>query len=187
MKHRISALPRLWLFTDERVADEMLLRAIARMPRGSGVIFRHCSLSKSARRALYEQIAAIAQRRRLVLLVGGDPLRGGGFKADGRHMSLSGKGKGASGRVGGITSASAHNAREIAAANGIGVDLMFLSPIFPTRSHPGSATLGPLRFASLTRLSNAPVIALGGMTALRFRRMKALGAYGWAAIDALVR
>jgi thiamine monophosphate synthase len=31
------------------------------------------------------------------------------------------------------------------------------------------------------------VVALGGMNPRRFRRLKALGAYGWAAIDALTR
>ena len=39
--------------------------------------------------------------------------------------------------------------------------------------------------AALARLARCPVIALGGMNASRFRHLKPLGAYGWAAIDAL--
>ena len=31
------------------------------------------------------------------------------------------------------------------------------------------------------------IVALGGMDARRFRSLRALGAYGWAAIDALSR
>lgn len=80
---------------------------------------------------------------------------------------------------------SAHDAREVARANAIGADLLFISPVFPTRSHPGARTLGPLGFARLARLARAPVIALGGMTARRFARVRPLGAHGWAAIDAL--
>ena len=84
-----------------------------------------------------------------------------------------------------VLSTSAHNLREVARANRMGVDLLFLSPVFPTRSHPGERSLRPVRFAALARHARMPVIALGGMTAARFRRMKPLGAYGWAAIDAL--
>lgn len=86
----------------------------------------------------------------------------------------------------GLATYAAHNAREISQANRRGADLIFLSPVFPTRSHPGAPTLGPKRFATLARLARCPVIALGGMNAARFRRLKPLGAYGWAAIDALM-
>jgi hypothetical protein len=44
-----------------------------------------------------------------------------------------------------------------------------------------------MRFAALARLARCPVIALGGMNPARFRRLRPLGAYGWAAIDALVQ
>ena len=61
-------------------------------------------------------------------------------------------------------------------------DLVLLSPVFPTRSHPGAATLGPVRFGSMAL--GRRVAALGGMDAQRFKRLRYLGAYGWAAIDA---
>ena len=118
-----------------------------------------------------------------MLLTGGaGPIAGAG-KADGTHVSL--RQGAARRRGGGLLTAAVHDMREIGLANRMGVDLVFLSPVFPTRSHPGASALGPLRFASLARLSRAPVIALGGMTERRFRRVKALGACGWAGIDAL--
>jgi len=86
----------------------------------------------------------------------------------------------------GLLSVSVHNTGAMIAARRAGVDVIFLSPVFPTRSHPGAPTLGPMRFATLARLARCPVIALGGMNAARFRRLKPLGAYGWAAIDALI-
>lgn len=85
-------------------------------------------------------------------------------------------------RAGMIRLATVHNPREIALANRLGADAMLLSPVFATRSHPGSATLGPVRFALLARLARAPVIALGGMTR---RRATALKWPRWAAIDGL--
>jgi thiamine-phosphate pyrophosphorylase len=39
--------------------------------------------------------------------------------------------------------------RELRRAEAGGAALLFLSPVFQTRSHPGAATLGPRRFAQL--------------------------------------
>jgi thiamine-phosphate pyrophosphorylase len=44
--------------------------------------------------------------------------------------------------------------------------------------------LGTLRSGSLARQARLKVAALGGMDANRARRMRGLGIYGWAAIDA---
>ncbi len=57
-----------------------------------------------------------------------------------------------------------------------------LSPVFPTRSHPGGEILGADTFQRLARASAIPVIALGGMNA---NRARALGWPFWAAIDGL--
>lgn len=173
-------LPCLWLFTDERVSGEALMAAIRRLPSGSGIVFRHYGLQPQERRALLKAVGKAARRQRLVLLLAGEDRWAQG--APGRHNPS----RRASG-TGGLRSASAHNAREIAAANRQGADILFLSPAFPTRSHPGAPALGPMRFAALARLARCPVIALGGMTPARFRRLRPLGAYGWAAIDALVQ
>ena len=65
-----------------------------------------------------------------------------------------------------------------------GATLIFLAPVFPTRSHPEGRVLGPLRFAVLARQTRLPVIALGGMNAARAKRLGPAGIYGWAGIDA---
>lgn len=78
--------------------------------------------------------------------------------------------------------ATAHNMAEIAQANRMAADAVMLSPVFPTRSHPGGATLGPQRFLHLAQHARCPVIALGGMNAAKARR---LHWPLWAAIDGL--
>ena len=78
--------------------------------------------------------------------------------------------------------ATAHNLREIGEANRLGADAVLLSPAFATRSHPGAAALGPLRFRLIAARSRVPVIALGGMDPHRAER---LGWPFWAAIDGL--
>ena len=61
---------------------------------------------------------------------------------------------------------------------------LFVSPVHPTRSHPGAPALGPARAAAIGRGLGLSLIALGGMTPRRFRAMRALGFHGWAGIDA---
>jgi thiamine-phosphate pyrophosphorylase len=160
-------LPRLWLMTDERQGDR-LWDALARLPEGGGVVFRHYSLPQADRHALFEDVRRVTRERGHVLLSTGSPFAG----ADGVH----------NGRGPGLRTASAHGLREIHRAERSGADLIFLSPVFATRSHPQARPLGTLRFASLARRSRVPLVALGGMNETRFRTLR--GAYGWAGIDA---
>ncbi|MFA7439568.1 MAG: thiamine phosphate synthase [Sphingomonadaceae bacterium] len=172
-------LPRLWLMTDERLGglspDDPLWRAVARLPRGAGIVLRHHGWPQKQRRQLAKALRQEAQRRGLVL-VAARP-RGLG-RMDGVHWH-----RGAPAHRSGVITASAHNAREVRDAVRRGAMLVFLSPVFPTRSHPGAASLGPLRFGLIRRGIDAPVIALGGMDEQRWRRLLSLGADGFAAID----
>lgn len=164
---RRQPLPRLWLMTDER-QGEGLWAALERLPRGSGVVFRHYGLPPGERRRLFERVRKVARRRRLLLLAGGHGLRG-----DGAHGA----------RRGGF-SASAHGLRELKSAERSGAKLVFLSPAFATRSHPGARPLGPVRFGLVARQARIPVIALGGVDARRARRLPHI--HGWAGIDAFL-
>ena len=62
-----------------------------------------------------------------------------------------------------LVGASCHNRRELYRAAELGVDFVVLSPVLPTPSHPGAATLGWDRFAELCLDLPLPVFALGGM------------------------
>ena len=164
-------LPRLWLMTDERQSDG-LLDAIARLPDGAGIVFRHYCLEEVARRDLFERVKAAAPGP---VLLAGPAGQAEAWGADGSH----GRGRGT-----GLRSAPVHNYVEIRAAEREGAALVFLSPVYPTRSHPGAGSLGLARFAWLARRTGLPVIALGGMNAARGKRLASFGAYGWAGIDA---
>lgn len=173
MQHR-QPLPRVWLMTDERQGDSLWI-ALERLPRGGGVVFRHYGLDPKTRLAWFRKLRLIARRRRLVILLAGDAATARAWGADGRH----GPGFG---RTSGLHTAPAHNLRELRAAERAGADATFVSPVFPTRSHPKATALGRVRFGLLARAARKPVIALGGMTARRARAIS--GAYGWAGIDA---
>lgn len=118
-----------------------------------------------------------------MLLLAGTGRDATDWRADGVHQGRDARTLGQRGH--GIRTAAAHDAREVRRAQQAGVDLVFLSPVFATRSHPDVRPLGALRFGLIARRTRVPVAALGGMTPARYRRLRALGAYGWAAIDGL--
>jgi thiamine-phosphate pyrophosphorylase len=182
MPSRQPALPALWstlwLVTDAR-NDVALEAALARLPRGSGLIYRHYHLSAPARRARFVRLQALARRRRHWLVLSGTPREARAWGADGAYGPPARLARGP--RI--LRLVTAHSLREIAEARRARADAILLSPIFATRSHPGARSLGGLRFRLLAARAGVPVIALGGMTVARSKR---LGAVPWAAIDGLI-
>lgn len=174
---RAKTLPALWLISDAR-NDAGLERALARLPRGSGLIYRHYHLDGPARLARFRALRRIARRRGHMVVLADSALTAREWGADGIYGSpraLYPR------RRGLLHLATAHGMAELGLAARLGADAALLSPVFPTRSHPGGALLGPVRFRLLARQSRVPVIALGGMTP---HRARVLGWPRWAAIDA---
>ncbi|MGY6550601.1 MAG: thiamine phosphate synthase [Erythrobacter sp.] len=176
--HQKKSLPCLWLISDAR-NDAALEGALARLPRGSGLIYRHYHLDDRARYRRFAALRRAAHARGHVVILADSALTAREWGADGIYGSARAL---APRRRGMIHLATAHNPREIAAAGMMGADAILLSPVFATRSHPGGRSLGPVRFRRLAGLACVPVIALGGMTA---RRARALRWPRWAAIDGL--
>jgi thiamine-phosphate pyrophosphorylase len=176
-------LPCLFLVTDERRLPDPL-PAIARLPRGAGVIFRH--YGDRERAATGARVARLARARRLVLLVAGDAGLAARLRADGVHLPerLAARARGLHRRRGSrwLVTAAAHSRPALVRAARAGADAALLSPVFATASHPGAPALGILRFAALARRAPLPVIALGGITARARRRLIAAGAAGIAGI-----
>lgn len=171
--HRCHPVPRVVLLSDAR-NDHRLESAISRLPRGSALVFRHYHLPPAARRARFEVLRRLCARRGVLVLTAGEAR---GWRADGHYGAPRDLV-----RTTGLRLATAHSLPEIGAAVRAGASAILLSPVFPTRSHPGAPVLGPVRFLALARRSPLPVIALGGMTRHRTAR---LPVWGWAAIDGL--
>jgi thiamine-phosphate pyrophosphorylase len=156
--------------TDERMG-EGLWTALRRLPRGGGIVFRHYATPLAERRALYRRVARIARQRGLVLVRAG-PDRFG--YQDGVH-----------GRRGaGLVTWPAHSRREAIEGVRAGAAVLFVSPVYATRSHPGAPALGEAAAARIAASLPVAAIALGGVTPTRGARLMRRGFHGWAAIDA---
>ena len=165
---RLKPLPAVWLVSDAR-NDAALAAALAKLPRGSGLIFRHFHLAPAQRRARFAALLRIARGRDHVVALGGSRAQARGWGAD---LAF-----GPGGDL-----APVHSLHELARARS--ALALLVSPAFATRSHPGAAPLGPLRFRLLAARAKLPVIALGGMNP---RTAKRLNWPRWAGIDAFLR
>ena len=174
---RFQTLPELWLLSDER-NDAVLEDRLRALPRGSGFVFRHYHLQPAERVARFYTLKRICDARGHLLILADSTLTAREWGADGVY----GAPRSLYPTRDMVTIATAHDIGEIGQANRACADAVMLSPVFPTRSHPGTPTLGPQRFRHLARLAQMPVIALGGMTHATARR---LDWPRWAAIDGL--
>jgi len=185
---RCRSLPALYLMTAPRLPDPVA--AARRLPRGAAVVLRHYDAPDRAK--LAEDLARVARERGLTLLVAGDWRLAAAVGAGGLHLpeGLARHGLLAPAlawrrRSGALLTVAAHGERALRQAERLGADAVFLSPVFPTHSHPGAPTLGPVRFAALAGAASLPVIALGGLTATTVQRLQGTVAGGVAAVSAL--
>jgi thiamine-phosphate pyrophosphorylase len=177
---RRNRLPPLWLFTDaQRLPDPR--PAAARLPRGlAGIVLRHDGLPDRA--ALGRDLARICRARCLLLVVAADSRLAAALRA-GVHLRA-GRWPGPL-RPPGLITSSAHSRVELRRARRAGADLVFLSPAFPTASHPGARGLGPARWARLACGAGLPVAALGGVDASTFNSLPRRLCAGMGGITAL--
>lgn len=77
-----------------------------------------------------------------------------------------------------------HNQRELTCALLHRTDVIMVSPIFETLSHPNWEPLPRMRAATLARLAHRRAVALGGMNRQRYAKIAPLGFIGWAGISA---
>lgn len=178
-------LPALWLFTDpERVRDPVA--AASRLPAGSGVVFRAFGRPNAA--AVGRALALVARRRGLVLLVGADLRLARRIGAAGVHLPerLVHRTRAyRSAWPGAIFTAAAHSAAALRRGERVGLDALFLSPVFASDSPTAGAPLGVRRFGRMAAASRLPVYALGGADMKTAPELLGSGAAGIAAVSAL--
>lgn len=186
-------LPRFLALTDAgRAPDPFAM--LAHLPKDCGLVWR--AYDGEISRARLQGLARAARRSHVPLFLGASgryraarlpvhlhlpehrlnkPYTDGMFRRECRAYPQT------------IVTSAAHSQRAVIAAAHAGVDAILISPVFPTRSHPGGTSLGIVRFAPLARLARSlglAVYALGGINDLsKIRRLVPSGATGIAGID----
>ncbi|MBE7636095.1 hypothetical protein GUA87_04510 [Sneathiella sp. P13V-1] len=176
-------IPHFFYFTDHGRGRAPLEMAEL-LPQEVGIIFRHYEAPNRAQIA--EEISEICQKRRLFLSIAGDPQLAAEVGAEGVHLpefmiakiplmitkypNL-------------IISTACHSVSSLRQANQLGADFSFISPLFPTNSHPGARHLPVHAVARELGDLDIPVLGLGGITHNRWRQIQQMGFQGFGAID----
>lgn len=180
-------LPHRYLITPEpdRDQDRFLESLSVALDQGHTLVqFRARTLKGSAYRSLARRVVDLCASRGARLLINGAPDLSADVGAHGVHLN------GARlhddrmrpGAGSGLLGVSCHSPVDLSRAQGIDADFAVLSPVRPTKSHPGAEPLGWERFGRWVAAAALPVFALGGLTAGDLVRARAAGAQGVAAI-----
>jgi len=176
-------LPRLLCLTDPaRIPDVAALAGS--LPTGCGLIFRAFGAADAAFQG--RRLAAIAADRGLMLLAGADPQLARDIGAAGIHLPERSRDQIPALRTqhpAWIITCAAHSLDAATAAARLGVDAVLVSPVFASNSPSAGTPLGPEAFADIVRATDAPVFALGGVTAETATLLLDSGAAGLAGIE----
>jgi thiamine-phosphate pyrophosphorylase len=159
LDRRGRRLPTLWLFADDRRTRD-LAAVLAGLPREVGVVLRGRAACGPVPRG---RVVAVAGRLRARC----------GLHLPSARLTRPPLGW----QRAPFVTAAVHNVIEAVRARRRGVAIGFVSPVFPTASHPGARTLGRIRAMRIARMLPAAGL-LGGITAARVRglRVRAFGA-----------
>ncbi len=184
---RILQLPERYLITGaDRFGEDRILRMLDSIPGHRGLIqVRERSLTRAAYRDFVQEVLHRCRRRGAKVLLNADIETVQALGADGVHLAAV--------RLRDHdhrplpepywVAASCHDEAEIRRAEAIQVDFVVLGPVSRTESHPGSAPIGWERFRELSRLTQLPVYAIGGMRDRDLPRAQLAGARGIAMIS----
>lgn len=164
--------PQLILITDtSRYSGETFFNTVKAALRAgvNAVLVREKEMSSSQLLAFSSRLRQLTHRYRARLLIHSQADVALAVDADGVHLSSSDIHTTAAVRgwlndSSKTVSVSCHDIDQLRLAEGVGADFVFLSPVFPTLSHPGAASLGVEGFFSLASQSELPVVALGGIS-----------------------
>lgn len=178
-------LPRLLFVTDPvRTPDPETVAA--RLPAGSGVIFRAFGAADAVERAA--RLRVITTDRSLTLLIGADADLAEACGADGIHLPerALGDARALNSRFPHWTITSAAHSLEAArAALQAGCDAVLASTVFASGSASAGAPMGAEGFAAFVAAAPLPVYALGGVNVRTAPELIGSGAAGFAMVEGL--
>ena len=161
--------------------DSFLARLDVALAGGLRLIqLRDKSLPEDVRLGLARETVRRAHARGARVLVNGSLELARACGADGVHLDASAAARLAVRPACEWIGVSCHDAAELAHAATLEADFALLSPVLPTRSHPGAATLGWERFARLAAASPIPLYGLGGLSRDDVGLAQSHGAHGVA-------
>ena len=181
------ALPRVLLITPDVGADEaaFLTRLETCLVAGVELVQLRIRATGSQRQRVMVAALAACERHGARLMLNGTPTQARDLGAHGLHLNRARLFACEQRPVGRsiLLSAACHDAYELAQAERIGADFVYLSPVAATSSHAGADLLGWPGLRALCGQTRLPVYALGGMTPRALPRAVRAGCQGIAMLS----
>ena len=174
--YKVINIPYVWFLTDS-IKTKNPLDISRKLPFNSGIIIRSYDIKNKEK--IIKNIINLKKRKVHTVLVSGRHKMHS--NVDGAHLPswlnssffINKK----------LISMSAHGARDIRKSINIRADIIFISPIFHTTSHPEEKSLGVIKLGLMAKLFKKPIVALGGINNNNISRLKGLPIIGCAGID----
>ena len=152
------------------------------------VIFREYDLESKDREEVARKIIKICREKNHKILIGKDLAMARKLRADGIHFSDNDKlpiqifNRQNLPREF-IFSFACHNFLSVLKSHRLKADVIFISPIFITKSHPDVEPLGLMQLSKIIRISKIPIFALGGVNKQNIRILQKVGAQGFGGVE----
>jgi 8-oxo-dGTP diphosphatase len=163
---RSLKLPTLYAISNaaEIGVEPFLIRLQSRLDTGLRLVqLREKGLAQDKLRALAQRVVAMAHACGAKVLLNSDVILAQEVGADGVQLTSSQLAELKERPAIDWCAASCHDEEELRRAEALGCDFALLSPVLPTKSHPGATHLGWNNFATIAAGSIIPVYALGGL------------------------
>lgn len=163
---RALQLPALYAISNaaELGVELFLTRLLEKLDAGLRLVqVREKHLARDELRGLASRVVKLAHARGAKVLINGDAVLARETGADGVQLSATQLAELRERPAIAWCAASCHSAEQLRRAEELGCDFALLSPVLPTRSHPGAPHLGWDSFAAIAAGSSIPVYALGGL------------------------
>ncbi|MBI4808504.1 MAG: Nudix family hydrolase [Nitrosomonadales bacterium] len=180
---RALELPALYAISNaaELGVEPFLASLQASLDAGLRLVqLREKTLAREELRVLAQRVVTLAHARGARVLFNGDVALAQEMGADGVQLTSAQLAELKERPAVDWCAASCHNAEELRRAEMLGCDFALLSPVLPTRSHPGAPHLGWEKFAAMAAGSSIPVYALGGLNRGDMQAAWRHGAHGIA-------
>ena len=184
--------PPLLLVTDRRQARKPLVEVVAAALAAGcrWVSVREKDLPEDEQIGLVRLLLPIARRNGARLTLHGDAALAQAAGADGVHVSAGGDAAASRKLLGPdkLIGVSIHTATEAAAVDPAIADYAIAGPAYETASKPGyGPEIGRKGLADLARSARVPLVAIGGLNAMRAAEVLAAGVSGIAVMGSIMR
>ena len=186
IRSKNNKLPKVIIIFDDELFDKKKLLKL-KIPKKSAFLLRSYETKK--RKKIAKQLLKFCKMKKIKLLIGSDIKLAEDIKADGIHFPeyMIKKNKinwidikNVKSKKRWIITTSVHSIQSLKKAEGLDIDAVLLSPVFPSKSHPNSKSLGLNKFSKIVKKTKLPIYALGGINIKNVKSLTETDIIGYA-------